>query len=278
MIVNLIGVTNLVYLTISLFIEALSEPISCVLSHAIFQLVEPIEENFAVWAIIIFKVTGFMTAFCFVVLGTNIAYYKTVIKVDTMRKVNKTSLYCLLGFAIANTVHVGIVIVFSALETFSGSSDKILAAQVVAILIQLMISSGALFFFVVLYKKTGECLKTMLEFHDYLIQYRLTPRSRILRKHLPRMTMVLEEDSNMDASSMMLSQSRVMSNSLAQMSTSIRHTHTNKKRFVYREENNSETGLGLELDVEDGEDDSSESDDDNSQNEEDLERDLMVLD
>jgi len=38
-------------------------------------------------------------------------------------------------------------------------------------------------------------LHTILEFHDYLISYRLTPRSRILRKHLPRMTMVIEEES-----------------------------------------------------------------------------------
>ena len=52
----------------------------------------------------------------------------------------------------------------------------------------------------------------MLKFHDYLIKYRLTPRSRILRKHLPKMTMVLEEqESMMDSSSIMMSQSRLMS-------------------------------------------------------------------
>ena len=65
----------------------------------------------------------------------------------------------------------------------------------------------------------------MLEFHDYLIEYRLTPRSRILRKHLPQMSMVIEEESNMDQSmmttvmdqsEMKMSQSRVMS----QMNTS----------------------------------------------------------
>ena len=41
----------------------------------------------------------------------------------------------------------------------------------------------------------------MIKFHDYLIEYRLTPRSRILRKHLPKMSMVIEEESNMDQSS-----------------------------------------------------------------------------
>ena len=51
----------------------------------------------------------------------------------------------------------------------------------------------------------------MLKFHDYLIYYRLTPRSRVLRKHLPRMTMVIEEgESEFDKSSMMCSQRSIM--------------------------------------------------------------------
>lgn len=79
--------------------------------------------------------------------------------------------------------------------------------------------------FAVTYRKVNFTLKTMLEFHDYLIEYRLTPRSRILRKHLPQMSMVIEEESNMDQSmmttvmdqsEMKMSQSRVMS----QMNTS----------------------------------------------------------
>ena len=65
--------------------------------------------------------------------------------------------------------------------------------------------------FILTYHKVKLALDTMLQFHDYLIEYRLTPRSRILRKHLPKMTMVLEEESNMDQSSIMMSQSRIMS-------------------------------------------------------------------
>ncbi len=71
----------------------------------------------------------------------------------------------------------------------------------------------------------------MIEFHDYLIRYRLTPRSRILRKHLPKMTMVLEEqESMMDSSSVLMSQSRVESQSRL-MSVS-QHTKDHKK-FKY---------------------------------------------
>jgi len=135
MILNLIGVIYLVYLTISLFIEALAEPLSCVISHAMFNLVEPNEGSYALWTIVLFKITGFMTALCFVVLGTNIAYYKTVIKVDTMRKVNKTSFYCLIAFAIANTIHISVVIVFTAIEDFTFGAENVLAAQLTAIML-----------------------------------------------------------------------------------------------------------------------------------------------
>ena len=79
----------------------------------------------------------------------------------------------------------------------------------------------------------------MIKFHDYLIEYRLTPRSRILRKHLPKMEMVLEEESNMDQSSMMLSHSNnhSMLHSNSRMMSAISH-HSfsqSKRKFVYKD-------------------------------------------
>ena len=47
--------------------------------------------------------------------------------------------------------------------------------------------------FILTYKYTKKALKVMISFHDYLVTYRLTPRSRVLRKHLPVLTMVIEE-------------------------------------------------------------------------------------
>lgn len=35
----------------------------------------------------------------------------------------------------------------------------------------------------------------MIEFHDFLIEYRQTPRTRLLRRHLPEMEAVVEEES-----------------------------------------------------------------------------------
>ena len=73
----------------------------------------------------------------------------------------------------------------------------------IAIIIQLIIFALEFTWFFILYRKVKTAVVTMIKFHDYLIEYRLTPRSRILRKHLPKMSMVLEEESNMDQSSMM---------------------------------------------------------------------------
>jgi len=83
---------------------------------------------------------------------------------------------------------------------------------VFAITIQVIFYFFELTSFVLTYFIVKKTHATMLKFHDYLIKYRLTPRSRILRKHLPKMTMVLEEqESMMDSSSIMMSQSRLMS-------------------------------------------------------------------
>lgn len=45
---------------------------------------EKLEVEYDSWTVIIFKITAFMCAICFLLLGTFIAYYKSVIKVETM--------------------------------------------------------------------------------------------------------------------------------------------------------------------------------------------------
>ena len=83
----------------------------------------------------------------------------------------------------------------------------------------------------------------MIKFHDYLIEYRLTPRSRILRKHLPKMSMVIEEESQMDQSSIHLSQSRMASSSRLMSAVSMQQQNNRpstrsltKRKFVFKEE------------------------------------------
>jgi len=76
---------------------------------------------------------------------------------------------------------------------------------IIAIALQLVAYILETLVFVLVYRKSKTAYNTMIQFHDYLIQYRLTPRSRILRKHLPKMATVYEEGSDMDQSSIMMS-------------------------------------------------------------------------
>ena len=85
--------------------------------------------------------------------------------------------------------------------------------------------------FVAFFFVAKSCLKKILLFHDYLISYRLTPRSRIMRKHLPKMSMVLEEESNLEQS-MMVSQHMVASMSnISQMYAQ----NQSRSKFRYKE-------------------------------------------
>ena len=147
---------------------------------------------------------------------------------------------CYISFIVIGIVHSLFVIFFAFQEDIeinqkSYDTDQLKSkkklALLLAIFIQVIFYFLELLIFSITYRKVKLALETMLKFHDYLIEYRLTPRSRVLRKHLPKMTMVLEEDSNMDQSSIMMSQSRIMSVS--------QHPKTSQRRrkFVFKENN-----------------------------------------
>ena len=119
-------------------------------------------------------------------------------------------------FMIAGAVHSIFVIIFTIMADYTAitsdySADEVEAKETVVIIITIVLQM--LFFglqflaFFTVRRKVKNLLELMIKFHDYLIEYRLTPRSRVIRKHLPKLSMVLEEESNLDQSSMMLSQS-----------------------------------------------------------------------
>ena len=64
------------------------------------------------------------------------------------------------------------------------------------------------------YKASLNCHTQILAFHDFLIQYRQTPRSKILRKHLPSMEAVVEEASMFEQSAMTFSDPSISSSSI----------------------------------------------------------------
>ena len=213
----LFGILYLLFLTISLFWNSIEAPLACMIANLIVyqgdigDVLKADPEN---WTVIAFKITGFVCAVIFILLGTYIAYYKSVVKVDTMRQIRNASFYCLLGFCTIGVIHSVFVIVYSVrLDVdFKDEKDsrydldkKRFLAILMTVTLQLLVVFSEIMLFALTYRIVRRIFDTMMEFHDYLIAYRLTPRSRILRKHLPKMTMVLEEESNMDTSSIMMS-------------------------------------------------------------------------
>lgn len=72
------------------------------------------------------------------------------------------------------------------------------AACVVAVFIHVLWMAAV---FVLIYKTVTQSNKVSVEivvFHDFLISYRQTPRSKILRRHLPQMEAVVEEASQFE--------------------------------------------------------------------------------
>ena len=84
----IIGVVYMIYLVVSIFLESIQEPVAVLLGHKFIfgkDLGDKVVEGDQGWEIYIFKITAFMLAINFLVVGTYIAYYKSVVKVDTMR-------------------------------------------------------------------------------------------------------------------------------------------------------------------------------------------------
>ena len=87
-VIMIIGITYLLFLTVSCFIGQIRSPLAVILSHGIVfrgDIISPsLETDYNYWTVIIFKITAFMCAICFLLLGTFIAYYKSVVKVEGM--------------------------------------------------------------------------------------------------------------------------------------------------------------------------------------------------
>lgn len=197
----LIGVLYLVYLTISIFVENIREPLPLVLSHLIYfrgYSSDDVTHVNTAWMTAAFKFTGFLCAICFLMLGTYISYYKSVVKVDAMIQVTKAAGLFLTCFLFVGAAHFAFVTVFSIKQDliYEGNQSLEKLSKGTAIILQFICYLLELLAFVVPYRQAKKTLAIMIQFHDYLIQYRLTPRSRILRKHLPKMATVFEEESN----------------------------------------------------------------------------------
>lgn len=61
------------------------------------------------------------------------------------------------------------------------------------VIIHFLIGAILVVLMLVSYKACKQCAESALAYHDFLIDYRATPRSKMLRKHLPSLDAVVEE-------------------------------------------------------------------------------------
>ncbi len=78
-------------------------------------------------------------------------------------------------------------------------------ALIVALIIHFLWTAFTVIFIYYTYQAACSCLIAVLAYHDFLISYRQTPRSKILRRHLPQMQAIVEEASQYEASQISVS-------------------------------------------------------------------------
>ena len=118
--VMILGMAYVIYLTISLFVDSIVAPIPVIITEAMIygsDMNELYKSDNESWTIIIYKVTGFTSAICFVMMASYIIYYKSVVKVDAMQHLQKMSVYCIYSYLAIGILHCVFVTIFVTSQT-----------------------------------------------------------------------------------------------------------------------------------------------------------------
>lgn len=84
---------------------------------------DQLQEHYENWTIIIYKISGFMSAICFILIASYIAYYKSLVKVDALQHMEKMAFYCIWTFLGVGLVHTTFVTYFAASEDIIDNTD-----------------------------------------------------------------------------------------------------------------------------------------------------------
>lgn len=103
----------------------------------------------------------------------------------------------LIVFSVLEAITLLIAVIYTA--KYNGLSTYALM-MVMVILLHFMQIALTILLVYFTYRASIEADKEVLAFHDFLIQYRQTPRSKILRRHLPSLDAVVEEASAFEQS------------------------------------------------------------------------------
>ena len=184
------------------------------------------------------KVIEFLQVTCYIFVGSSVIYYKDSLKIDSSQALKKIAYISLIIMGILLVLNMAFFVWFTLLWSDYYDNSGRITLRLISLLLGLFFILFQLSLFIIFFRNTKQSLDQMLLFHDYLISYRLTPRSRIMRKHLPRMSMVIEEESNFDTSSYMQSQH-------LQQSTL---THHQRSKFVFKDQTNDAPNILEDMD------------------------------
>ena len=122
---NLIAIITLIYIVITLFLDMTVAPLSCVLSHFIvWHGTDPGDPVYEAWTYVIAKLLGFIDTIVMMVLGTYIIYYKTIIKVDTVRQVKKKAFCSMIVFGCIGLGHAVLAILCAFTMSYESEDDE----------------------------------------------------------------------------------------------------------------------------------------------------------
>ena len=121
-------------------------------------------------------------------------YFKRVCKVKTSIFVTKSLRWIVI--ILTGTFAFGFLLYFMYL---SKSSPGLISITLVLVTVSDVLQVGLL---ILIYRQAERCERSMTEFHDFLLSYRQSPRSKILRKHRTTLSAVVEEESFAEYSAM----------------------------------------------------------------------------
>ena len=108
--------------------------------------------------------------------------------VETAKRYKTQILTCIVLFSILESIGL----VLSLIYSFKADGGSLL---VMTLLVHVIWAGATICLAYLNYKTACSVHTAVLNFHDFLINYRQTPRSKILRRHLPSMDAVVEEES-----------------------------------------------------------------------------------
>ena len=165
-----------------------------------------------------------------------IMYHKDTLKVNTSKTIRSCAIHHLIAFSIVSLCFfvINIIYLITNVKDMQISPYILSGFLIVIIAVQTIV-------FVLFYKLADQSVTQMLKFHEYLVNYRLTPRSRIMKKHMPKMEAIYEQESAFESSSVLMSQGPVAMSSYSKTTTKFRYKPQNSNDFEEPVEESSDS-------------------------------------